>query len=594
MTIAVNPTDGSAVYFDADAGSWVPARIATDANNNSVAFDGRDWVPIKLPPKPAIAAPERASSVGEAFQKNWENPAPFSLTGMLKHLVTTPTRAMTNLQEVQRTAPPAQGGTWTEEDQFRQNLAGGNLVGSAFDVAAFGPMSRAAMPLTKSPAPAPTPVPRPASPLLESAENIGVPIPRVLATESVPAQRAGAAVSQAPLVGEPLVNAVRGTTEGLGNAATRIERELGAGSPEIAGASAKKDIASWLKGASRDEEGAAHTAVRDLISLNIETALANTASALSAIQSRRANAALGDTPIAAELKDALARSGMNYEGIKDLRSTFGPKARAGLVQRGIDAAEARQMYGALSKDLEKSVERSGGQKALDAWRSANAESVRIKGQQDRLASVVGIKGDVTAEKVFDRIFAMASSRQRADMDGLKLVRKSIGDGAWNEVGSAIVANLGRDAQGVFTPDRFLGPNGYGRLSDGAKSLLFSPQHRKALDDIATVSNAIKDKIGAFENRSRTGGTLIGAAGLTGMIADPVTTLVSAMGGKVVAEYLSKPVTAKAVAEVVKAQARVIEIPGPAAEKALQIAVRNLITIGNATRMPSPQPLLEAR
>lgn len=588
MTIAVSP-DGGVVYFDADAGSWVPSQVAKNPGGDSVAFDGKDWVPVKLPQKEQAPVPQRATSIGGAFQGLLDDPGPLSVVGTIKHLVTTPSRMMQNLQNVQQTAIPAEGGTWTEADEFRRQLAAGQLQGSAMDIAALGPMSRAATPFVKSPVPQAPALPKPASPLLESAENIGVPIPRVLATESVPVQRAGSAISQAPLVGEPIVNAVRGTTEGLGNAATRIERELGAGSPEVAGAAAKSDIASWLKGASRDMEEAAHNAVRDLVSQNVETPLSNAAGALASIGSRRANAALGETPIAKELSEALSRPGLNYEGIKDLRTSFGPKAKAALIQRGIDTGEAKLMYGALSKDLETAIKRAGGEKAVEAWRNANAQSVKIKGQQDRLASVVGLKGEVTAEKVFDRIMAMASGRQRADMQGLKLVRSSIGDKAWNEVGSAIVSNMGRDAQGAFSPERFLGPNGYGRLSDGAKDILFNPQHRKALDDIATVSAAIKDKISAFENRSRTGGTIIGAAGLTGMIADPITTVASALGGKVLAEYLSQPVAAKAVADVVKAQARVIEVPGAAADQALQLAVRKLMMIGNAMRMPAPQP-----
>lgn len=596
MTIAVNPTNGSVVYYDADAATWVPSRVATNGDQ-SVAFDGKDWVPVQLPKKQGPAPVERADSIGGAFAKNWENPSPFSPTGVIKHLVTAPGRMMQNLQDVQRTAIPAQGGTWTEEDQFKQNLAGGNLFGSAMDVASLGPMSRATLAVKPPNAPVPIPKPSPIAPpaqaadaLLQSAESLGVPIPRVLATESVPMQRAGAAVSQAPLVGEPLVNAVRGTTEALGASATNLERGLGAGSQEIAGATAKTDIGKWIRGTSRDAESAAHEAVKDLISPNVTTGLTNAAQTLSSINARRANAGLGESPIGSMLNEAISRPGLNYQGVKDLRSSFGPKVTNTLVQRGMDATEVRAIYSALSKDLESSVRRAGGTKAFDAWKSANSQSVIIKGQQDRLAKIVGVKGDSSPAQVFDRISAMASSRQRADLEGLSLTRKAVGDTAWNEIGSAMIANMGRDAQGAFSAARFLGPNGYNKLSAEAKEILFSPQHRKALDDIATVSAAIKDKVSAFENTSRTGGTVIGAAGLSGMWLDPLTTVASALGGKVLAEYLARPVTAKAVADVVKAQKRVIEVPGPAADRAMQIAVRSLLTIGNALRMPQPQPV----
>lgn len=550
------------------------------------------------PAPPAEPPIERAATVGGAFQKLIENPPPGGLVGGIKHLVTTPTRTMDSLQAVQDTAPPEQG-TWTEADEFRHRQAQGNLVGSAFDVAAFGPMSRATL-AVKPPAGTPAPtaaLPAPAAqaasaPLIEAATNIGVPLPRVLATESVPIQRAGSAISQAPLVGEPLVNAARATTEGLGAAATRVERELGAGSAETAGAAAGRDLSAWIKKTSRDEEGAAHEAVRSMITPNVITPLANTAETLAAINARRANAARGESQIGAFLQEALNRPGLNYEGMKDLRSAFGPKNTKSLIERGLEVGEVKQIYGALSKDLEQAVVRSGGARALDAWKKANAESVRIIGEQKQLANIIGVKGDVTAEKVFERIAAMASSGQRADMQGLLLAKKAMGQSAWSEVGSSLVSRMGRDAQGTFSAERFIGPNGYGRLSDTAKGALFSKEHRKALDDIATVSAAIKDKISQFENRSRTGGTVIGAAGLSGLFIEPMTTIASAIGGHVLARYLAQPVTAKAVASAVKARAQAIEKPSKVSAMIADMTMRSLIMMG-VQQQQQPQPTLSA-
>lgn len=580
--IEVELPDGKILEIQTDD----PAAAASAAKK----FMG---IPDQPAPVAAEAPVERAETVGGAFQKLAENPpSGLSLVGMLKHLVTTPTRTMDSLQAVQDTAPPQQG-TWTEEDQFRHNLAQGNLVGSALDVAAFGPMSRATL-AVKPPATVPAQVPALPKPsaqptVAEAAGNINVALPRVLATESVPVQRAGAAISQAPLVGEPLVTAARKTTQGLGEAASRVERELGAGSAETAGAAAGRDLSAWIKKTSRDEEGAAHEAVKDMITPNVITPLRNTAEVLFGINAKRVNAALAESPIGKILEGALSRPGMNYAGIKDLRTSFGPKARSDLIQRGVDLTEAKQIYGALSRDLEQAVLRAGGSKALDAWKRANAESVRIIGEQKRLSNIVGVKGDVTAEKVFERVAAMAASTQRADMQGLILAKKAMTPEAWSEIGSAIVARMGRDAQGAFSAERFLGPNGYGRLSNGAKGVLFSKEHRNALDDIATVSAAIKDKISQFENRSRTGGTVIGAAGLSGLMIDPITTIASAVGGHVLARYLAQPVTAKALAKVVKTHQQAIEKPSKVTELLTNAALRNLLMIGADERSRQPAP-----
>lgn len=577
--------------FELQAGGDV---FEVDAPSEAAAMAAFQRMNAPAPPAAPEPQVERAGSVGEAFQKLWENPPSGpSIVGMLKGLVTTPTRAMENLQEVQRTAPPAEGGTWTEEDQFLHDLAQGNLGKSAFEVAAFGPMSRAVAPVARAAAEVAPALPKPAqvvNPAVEAATAIDVPLPRVLATESVPVQRMGSAISQAPMVGEPLIRATRETMEGLGSAATRVERELGAGSAETAGAAAKRDIASWLKKTSRDEEGAAHEAVKGMITPNVITPLRNTAETLAGINAKRANAALDESPLGKFLEDALNRPGLNYEGMKDLRTAFGPKNTQSLIARGMDVGEVKKIYGSLSKDLEQAVLRSGGTRALEAWKRANAESVRIIGEQKRLANIVGVKGDVTAEKVLERLSAMASSSQRADITGLLLAKKAMGQEAWNEVASSIVAKMGRDAQGNFSPERFLGPNGYSRLSENAKTALFSKEHRKALDDIATVSNAIKDKVSQFENRSRTGGTVIGAAGLSGLLIEPMTTIASAIGGNLLARYLAQPVTAKAVAQAVKAQEQAITKPSPAMRMLADMTLRSLIMMGNPQSQQGDNPL----
>src|SRR5690606_18292491 len=111
----------------------------------------------------------------------------------------------------------------------------------------------------------------------------------------------------------------------------------------------------------------------------------------------------------------------------------------------------------------------------------------------------------------------------------------------------------RDPEGKFSPDRFV--TAYGNLSKEGKRLLFRSTGRKevadALDDIALISSRFKT-LNQFANPSGTGQTVIGGATGFGILAEPVTTLTTIFGARVMSEILSRPSTARATAEYMKA------------------------------------------
>jgi len=157
--------------------------------------------------------------------------------------------------------------------------------------------------------------------------------------------------------------------------------------------------------------------------------------------------------------------------------------------------------------------------------------------------------------VFSNLTQMAGSKASADINGLQLAKQAMGPQAWQQVGNGIISRLGRDPQGNFSPDRFIGPNGYNGLSDAAKSILFTPPQRAALDDLNLVSNQVNEKITKFSNTSKTAHVSKAAELLTGggLFIHPVATVAGIAGTRGAAYLLSRPAVAQAAVRLGRAQ-----------------------------------------
>ena len=112
----------------------------------------------------------------------------------------------------------------------------------------------------------------------------------------------------------------------------------------------------------------------------------------------------------------------------------------------LTAVILKQIYGALSDDLNTSVGASGP-KAQALFDRANKYYGLISDRREALAKIVGTSGDTAPEKVFDRLTAMAGTGSRADINKLAQARKVMGADDWNEVASSVVSRLGARCRG---------------------------------------------------------------------------------------------------------------------------------------------------
>lgn len=424
----------------------------------------------------------------------------------------------------------------------------------------------------------------PGSQVAEAAERIGVNLPRAVTSDNRATQQIGKAATNIPVAGLPLRHASEKAIGELDQAAMNVQRGYGNSNPAQAGDVAKTGLERFIGKTTKDKAKVLYDKVDNLVDDTIRTPLASTQRISNDILARRANAGITqESDAVRRISDAISRpQGLNYTGVKDLRSWIGETLDSGILPADLSKAELKQIYGALTNDLKASVANAGGTKAQAAWNRANTYYDAVSKRREALMRIVGAKSD---EGVFDRILGAAGSTGRADQTLLAQVRRSLPSDEWNEVASAVIARMGRDPSFVttpgnavtksgFSPERFM--TAYGKLSPAGKTLLFrstgQTQLAGALDDIATVSQRFK-QLNTYANPSGTGQQLTGVAGLTALITEPMTTLSVAIPATVMSALLARPQSARSIARWSNAYYNAVAKPTRATLQGLQQANR---------------------
>jgi hypothetical protein len=386
-----------------------------------------------------------------------------------------------------------------------------------------------------------------ANAIAQAADRLGVDFPKVAASDSLITQRAGAALKELPVIGDPIVKASRNASEQMGSALKDVEQGYGSGSTLNAGDVAKTGLTDWITGKSKDISSRLYGAVDSQVNPAVTRDLSATRNMIGSIAAERQQAGLPGTSKAIDhVIDAVQRpGGLNYEGVKTLRTSVGEMLDNGVLPADIRRTELKRIYGALTNDLRDTVQQAGGQNSLTAFNKANNVHNMISQRREQLAKVVGSDASAAPERIIDRLIGFASGSSRADFQKLALARKSIGGGNWDEVASAAVSKIGRDADGNFSPDRFL--TGYGKLSPLGKQTLFGSTGKtdlvQALEDIATLSRKAKE-LGGYGNPSGTGRVLGGLTTAGAVFSQPHIAIPGIVGARVASKILAQPIRPK--------------------------------------------------
>lgn len=409
-----------------------------------------------------------------------------------------------------------------------------------------------------------------------AAERLGVDLPRAAASDRISIQQTGKTLTNVPIAGSPLRKASQTAINQLDDAALRVQRGYGAGDVANAGALVRQGIKDYSSNTLDDLVTQKYNVVDNLVKQDVAAPLNATKARVSSLLASREKAALpGEGAAAAIVKQAVDRpEGLTYEGVKRLRTEVGQMLKnPQMAPAGTSQDELRALYGSLSDDLKTVVQKAGGDKAVKAFEEANTFAARTIEEQKALDKIIGPQSD---EGLFSSIQAMAGTNARANLQSLMRVRRSVSPETWNEISSAVISNMGRAADGTFSPDRFL--TSYGKLSDNGKALLFRGNGNKelasALEDIAKVSTRFK-QLNQYANPSGTGQAIIGGSYLPALYVDPTTLVASVATGRGLANVLAKPTSAKKLAEWAKAYEKVAMEPTKANRNMLGVRAKVL-------------------
>lgn len=428
----------------------------------------------------------------------------------------------------------------------KSGAIGGGVLGGA--------LGRFAAPAEKAAAPA-----VPAS--VQAAERLGVDLPYYAVTDSPALQRVTKVSESIPLAGEPVAAARQKAITQLEDAVDALVPKM---TTEQAGEKIGAGIKGWMTSGVREKAKSAYDEVAGLFeNASATKPLENTRGAVADIMAQRASAKLeGTTPAIDLLMPAVrSREGLTYDGAKTLYTEL-RNLRSENMIKGVKDANVEKLYNALKNDVLDIAEEAGGAPARFFLQKADRQYQQMSAMREQLAKIVGKKAEaVSDEQIFNRLFNASKDGGSANN---KLVQRAITVMEPEQLKAfqaGILSKLGRDAQGNFSPDRWLGAKGINALSPRAKAMIFKdePKLVKALEDVTTVSERFKN-LNKFGNPSGTSQGVFGGLTITSMIHSPIKTLAAIAGANGFTRIMSKPATAQGFADWARRYENFVRFP----------------------------------
>lgn len=389
---------------------------------------------------------------------------------------------------------------------------------------------------------------------LQDAADLGVDIPKYMASPSVASHSVAQLGRSFPIVGEPIIAASQNMSKQLGAAAD----QLGGLDAAQAGSLFGSNIRNWIQNEAPAQMDRAYTAAENSMNPTATTPLANTATVAQKILGQRnTNAIPGDSGAVKLVSDALNRpGGLTYSGVKGLRTYVRQQLdNPSLLPSDINGAELKQLYSGLTQDLNAAAQTAGGATGAALHAQANSMAADIAQKRESLVKLIGGNaGAAPDERIFSNIINAAGSKPGSANAALLQQAKSISTPRdWQNAASGVISRLGRDADGNFSTTRFLGPSGYNSLSDAGKDTLFGPIGSTVRDNLEKIANVSRQysKYMELHNTSNTGNVVAGVEGIKQFIAHPFDFLATVLGGRYVADMMSRPATSGALADWTK-------------------------------------------
>ncbi len=202
-------------------------------------------------------------------------------------------------------------------------------------------------------------------------------------------------------------------------------------------------------------------------------------------------------------------------------------------------------------------------------------------------AVLGGGAGRSDEAIYSAINSYAKSGAKGDINLLSKIVQAIPSNERGNLASALIRDMGVSSRtGQFSPDVFV--SAWNTYTPQAKAVLFgmSGAQRRALDDIAIISQRMKEVGSKFGNPSGTAQNVNFLALAGSVVTAPLTTLTTALGGAVTAKILASPVGASSVSKWSRSYELMSQAPSLARIESFKRATALLaVNIHQDTGMP---------
>ncbi len=305
--------------------------------------------------------------------------------------------------------------------------------------------------------------------------------------------------------------------------------------------------------------------------------LDNTADALRLANSKFSNETLQEIfklPIVKQIEGAVS-DGLSIADMHALRTTVRElRAKPSVMQSKDDAAIGR-LESALTKDIYKAVEATGGPKARARLKRAD-KFYRLGAERLTKALKEFLKDDVTSEDAFKAILSATRGQGKGDIQRLRALRRSLRPDEMDEISAGVLREMGKAKEGAdFSSEVFA--RAWQNMGDDAKGALFNraqrPEVRQNLDALARVIER-QAKVEGLSNRSQSGASLGNVATGAAALNAPISTMSAIVGANIFGRLMMSPAFTKALLKMsrhtgaIRAtsdRARIISIIGVAGE-----------------------------
>ena len=352
-------------------------------------------------------------------------------------------------------------------------------------------------------------------------------------------------LAERSLAGGMITNARDAGGEALGKLADDVASRVGTVGDNVAAGDSAIAGANRYVADSQSRVSRAYQAIPIAGDVNAE--LASTRTAFADLSRRYASnpelqAAMRD-PRLSRWQQAIEQGRLSWDDLKAFRTDIGEMIEGPVLSEAGSKSRLRQLYGALTADMEATA-RAQGPQALAAFKAANrAAADRFSNIERVITPVLGNDGQRGAEAAFARINSWAAAKGGDHVRLARFMRSIPADDA-STIRATIISRLGEATPGAnnaagdaFSPATFL--SNWNRMSERARSVLFDGAHRQAIDDLAAFAGGMKQGK-RFANNSETsrGSMLLATLGLT--YANPVAGASSAAGQVISSAVLASP------------------------------------------------------